>query len=75
VDVRHGADCQLPTGNYSKDKLVNPGLNYTTVAPQFALTWLPAKEVEVSFFSTVGFNSKNPDTQALPAITSTSIMR
>jgi len=58
-----GFDVTLPTGSYSKDKLVNPGLNYTTVAPQFALTWLPAKEFEFSLFSTAGFNSKNPDTQ------------
>jgi hypothetical protein len=62
LHVLGGFDVSLPTGNYSKDKLVNPGLNYTTVAPQFALTWLPTKELEVSLFSTAGFNSKNPET-------------
>jgi hypothetical protein len=62
LHVYGGFDVSLPTGSYSKDKLVNPGLNYTTVAPQFALTWLPTKELEFSLFSTAGFNSKNPDT-------------
>jgi hypothetical protein len=63
LHVLGGFDVSLPTGNYSKDKLVNPGLNYTTVAPQFALTWLPTRELEVSLFSTAGFNSKNHETQ------------
>jgi len=62
LHVLGGFDVSLPTGNYSKVKLVNPGLNYTTVAPQFALTWLPAKEFEISLFSIAGFNSKNPET-------------
>jgi hypothetical protein len=62
LHVLGGFDVSLPTGNYSKDKLVNPGLNYTTVAPQIALTWLPAKEFEFSLFSIGGFNSKNPET-------------
>jgi len=62
LHVLGGFDVSLPTGNYSKDKLVNPGLNYTTVAPQFALTWLPTKELEFSLFSTAGFNSTNQET-------------
>jgi hypothetical protein len=63
VHVLAGFDVSLPTGNYSKDKLVNPGLNYTTVAPQLALTWLPTREFELSLFSTAGFNSRNHATQ------------
>jgi hypothetical protein len=62
LHVLGGFDVSLPTGNYSNSKLVNPGLNYTTVAPQFALTWLPTKEFEFSLFSIAGFNSKNTDT-------------
>lgn len=62
LHVLGGFDLSLPTGNYNRDKLVNPGLNYTTVAPQIALTWLPAKEFEFSLFSTAAFNSKNPET-------------
>jgi len=61
LHVLGGFDVSLPTGNYSKDKLVNPGLNYTTAAPQVALTWLPTKEFEFSLFSIAGFNSKNPN--------------
>jgi len=63
LHVLGGFDVSLPTGNYNNKKLVNPGLNYTTVAPQLALTWLPTKELEFSLFSIAGFNSKNPETQ------------
>jgi hypothetical protein len=62
LHVLVGFDVSLPTGDYSKAKLVNPGLNYWTVAPQFALTWLPTREFEFSLFSIAGFNSKNPAT-------------
>ena len=57
-----GFDVSLPTGRFSKDQIVNAGLNYFTFAPQFAVTWLPTKELEASLFSTVGLNSKNPAT-------------
>jgi hypothetical protein len=49
LHVLGGFDVSLPTGNYGKDKLVNPSLNYTTVAPQVALTWLPTTELEFLF--------------------------
>jgi hypothetical protein len=62
LHVLAGFDASLPTGNYSKENLVNPGLNYTTVGPQIALTWLPMRQLEFSLFSTVGFNSKNSQT-------------
>jgi hypothetical protein len=62
LHVLGGFDVSLPTGNYRASKLVNPGLNYTTVAPQFALTWLPTRELEFSLFSTAGFNSTNKET-------------
>jgi hypothetical protein len=63
LHVLGGFDVSVPTGNYDKAKLVNPGLNYTTVAPQLALTWLPTREFEFSLFSIAGFNSKNQQTQ------------
>jgi hypothetical protein len=62
LHVLAGFDVTLPTGDYSKYDLVNPGLNYTTVAPQIALTWLPTKQLEFSLFSTVGLNSTNSQT-------------
>jgi len=58
-----GFDVTLPTGNYTKSKLVNPGQNYSTVAPQASLTWLAGRQVELSLFAVAGFNSKNPATQ------------
>lgn len=63
LHVLAGFDVSLPTGRFSKGQLVNPGLNYYTVAPQFALTWLPTKKVELSLYSNVGFNSENRDTE------------
>ena len=48
-----GFDVSLPTGRFSKDQIVNAGLNYFTFAPQFAVTWLPTKQLEASLFSTV----------------------
>jgi hypothetical protein len=63
LHVLGGFDVSLPTGNYNKEQLVNPGLNYTTVSPQLALTWLPTTEFEFSLFSIAGFNSKNQQTQ------------
>lgn len=63
LHVLGGFDVSLPTGNYSKSKLVNPGLNYATLAPQLALTWLPTRDFEFSLFATAGFNSKNHATQ------------
>ena len=62
LHVLAGFDVSLPTGRFNKKKLVNPGLNYYTVGPQVALTWLPTKKLELSLFSNVGFNSENPDT-------------
>jgi hypothetical protein len=59
LHVLGGFDVSLPTGRFSKDRLVNPGLNYYTFAPQLALTWLPTKKLELSLFSTVGFNPEN----------------
>jgi len=63
LHVLGGFDVTLPTGNYGKAKLVNPGLDYTTVAPQASLTWLPTRELELSLFAVAGFNSKNTMTR------------
>jgi hypothetical protein len=62
LHVLAGFDVSLPSGDYSKDNLVNPGLNYTTTAPQVALTWLPTRQIEFSLFSIAGFNSTNSQT-------------
>jgi hypothetical protein len=62
LHVLAGFDVTLPTGDYSKADLVNPGLNYTTVAPQLALTWLPTRQLEFSLFSIAGLNSTNSQT-------------
>jgi hypothetical protein len=62
LHVLGGFDVTFPTGHFSKRELVNPGFNYPTYALQGALTWLPTKELELSLFSTAGFNMKNPAT-------------
>jgi hypothetical protein len=63
VRLMFGFDVSLPTGDFDKSKLVNPGLNYVTYAPQAALTWFPTKEFELSLFAIAGFNSRNPATR------------
>ena len=63
LHVFTGFDVSLPTGAFNKKDLVNPGLNYATYAPQAAVTWLPTKDLELSLFSVLGFNTRNPSTR------------
>lgn len=51
-----------PTGQYNPASALNAGLNYYTIRPEFAVTWLPTPELELSGKFTYGFNTKNRDT-------------
>src|SRR5262249_6922858 len=62
LHVLGGFDVVLPTGAFNKNDLVNPGLGFVTYSPQAGVTWLPTKEFELSLFSVLGFNTKNPST-------------
>jgi hypothetical protein len=57
-----GADVYLPTGGYKADRIANPGLNYVTIAPLFATTWLPTSKSDVSFKVVTEFNFQNQAT-------------
>lgn len=75
LHILGGFDVSVPSGNYDKAKLVNPGLNYTTVAPQLALTWLPTRELEFSLSQSRGSTPRTSKPSTHPATTSTSTMR
>ncbi len=52
-----------PSGAYSPNQLVNPGLGYWTFEPMLAFSWLSTKiGTEFSVFSGVDFNTKNQTT-------------
>ena len=49
-------------GQYSRSRLANAGLGFTTFAPEVALTYLPTPRWEVSLDAWAGFNMKNTST-------------
>jgi len=55
-------DIYLPTGAYDKDDLANPGRNYWTFEPVFAVTYLSDAGVELSGKFMYAFNTENDDT-------------
>lgn len=50
-------------GSYEKSKVLNPGLGYTTYAPELALTYTPTPAWEISLDARVGFNTRNNSTK------------
>jgi len=50
-------------GSYSRSKLVNPGLGYTTYAPELAMTYLPTPSWEFGLDARYGINEKNRSTR------------
>jgi hypothetical protein len=57
-----GLDIFIPTGDYDKNRLANPGRNYFTFEPVFAATYLCDKGHEVSAKVMYDMNTKNNDT-------------
>lgn len=55
-------DVSLPIGSYSKDQLVNAGVNYYSYMPNYGFTWFPNKNIEVSGTLSMVFNTENKDT-------------
>lgn len=52
-----------PSGTYSPNQLVNPGLGYWTFEPMLAFSWLSTKiGTEFSIFSGLDFNTQNNTT-------------
>lgn len=57
-----GLDIYIPTGNYNKNNLANPGRNYWTFEPVAGATYLTDSGSEVSAKLMYDFNTENRDT-------------
>ncbi|PHN17278.1 hypothetical protein AO242_21085 [Pseudomonas sp. ICMP 561] len=57
-----GVSVFKPLGGYDRNDLANTTPNYTTYISEFALTWFPRPEWEVSLAPTFSFNERNRDT-------------
>ncbi|WP_245392383.1 SphA family protein [Salinicola endophyticus] len=53
---------QAPTGEYDKDRLVNPGLNHWTFSPIVGFTYVTQGGLEFSTLSQFDVNTRNTDT-------------
>jgi len=60
-----GLDIFIPTGDYDKNRLANPGRNYFTFEPVIAATYICDKGDEVSAKVMYDMNTKNRDTNYL----------
>jgi hypothetical protein len=57
-----GLDFIAPTGSYDKNRLANPGRNYWTVEPLYAISYLADSGFEASAKFMYAVNSRNRDT-------------
>lgn len=57
-----GLDTHLKVGAYGATDRVNTGRNYYQLAPLYALTWFPSKNVDINAKLRYAFNSRNKDT-------------
>jgi hypothetical protein len=57
-----GLDSHLKVGAYDAADRVNTGRNYYQLAPFYALTWFPAKNVDVNAKFRYAFNTRNKAT-------------
>jgi hypothetical protein len=60
-----GLDIFIPTGNYNKNNLANPGRNYWTFEPIFGTTYLADNGFELSGKFMYDINTENNDTHYL----------
>ena len=57
-----GLDFTLPTGEYDKKNVFNPGRNQYAVTPYYNFTWVVANNVDVNMRANLTFNGKNDET-------------
>jgi hypothetical protein len=57
-----GINFVLPTGEYDLARTFNPGRNYLSTVINYAFTWLPTRDTEVSASTFYLLNRENPDT-------------
>ncbi|MCM2972921.1 SphA family protein [Larsenimonas suaedae] len=53
---------QAPTGDYDKDRLINPGVNHWAFSPIFGFSYITDTGLEFSTLSQFDINTENPDT-------------
>jgi hypothetical protein len=54
-------DLTLPTGQYDKKYLINPGSNLWTIEPYYAFTWFLTPKLSTSWRIHYTYNTKNTD--------------
>ncbi len=59
-------DFSLPTGQYNKDFIVNPGSNLWVVEPYYAFTWFLAPQFSTSWRLHYTYSTENDDTKVKP---------
>jgi hypothetical protein len=59
---RLGVDLAAPTGHYNKNDVVSVGLNYFSVTPNAAFTWMPSPTFEATGSLVTELNFANPAT-------------
>jgi anthranilate 1,2-dioxygenase (deaminating, decarboxylating) large subunit len=63
-------DFILPTGQYDRKYLINPGSNLWSIEPYYAFTWFLTPELSTSWRIHYTYNTKNDDPFAPPGVTS-----
>ena len=58
-----GIEFHLKTGAYDAHDPVNIGRNYYQIAPSYAFTWFPTRNVDISAKFRYGFNTRNQATK------------
>jgi len=59
-------DFVLPTGQYDKKYVINPGSNLWTIEPYYAFTWFLTPQFSTSWRIMYDFNTENDDTKVTP---------
>jgi len=63
---RFELDIVLPTGQYDKKYIINPGSNIWTFEPHYAFTWFLTPQFSTSWRIMYDFNTENDDTKVTP---------
>lgn len=59
-------DFSLPTGQYNKDFIINPGSNLWVVEPYYAFTWFLTPQFSTSWRLHYTYSTENDDTKVKP---------
>ncbi len=62
LHLLYGPSAIIPVGHFSEHDLANPTNNYYSFHQEFAFTYFPKKNLEISTEGGLTFNAENPDT-------------